>query len=130
MSAPSEEPELSDTFVELPNAETDDEKEVEKKVKHMHEQLGHPSKAVFTRMLTTTKIMKDGNSKLSTYVNKLYETCPTCIQFTKSKPRPKVSPPLATRFNQTLSLDLKVWPEHDLIIFYIVDDFTRFVQGS
>ena len=33
----NEEPELSDTFVELPNAETDDEKEVEKKVKHMHE---------------------------------------------------------------------------------------------
>ena len=125
----NEEPELSDTFVELPNAETDDEKEVEKKVKHMHEQLGHPSKAVFTRMLTTTKIMKDGNSKLSTYVNKLYESCPTCIQFTKSKPRPKVSPPLATRFNQTLSLDLKVWPEHDLIILYIVDDFTRFMQG-
>ena len=117
------------TFVELPDPEKDDMKEVQKQVKKMHEQLGHPSKPTFMKMLTTTKIIKDENNQLSKYVNKMYESCSTCIQFTKSKPRPKVSPPLSSRFNQTISIDLKVWPKHNLIILYIVDDFTRYMQA-
>ena len=120
----------SATFVELPDPDKDDEKEVQKKIKKMHEQLGHPSKQTFMKMLTTTKILNDDKENvLSKYVNKMYEFCPTCIQFTKSKPRPKVSPPLSSRFNQTVSIDLKVWPQHNLIILYIIDDFTRFMQA-
>ena len=119
-----------DTLIELPDAEEDDQQEVEKKIRRMHEQLGHPSKPTFVKMLKTSAIMSDEPSGIVyDFINKLYESCPTCIQFTKSKPRPRVSPPLATRFNQTVSVDLKVWPKYNVVILYIVDNFSRFIQG-
>ena len=119
-----------DVWVELPDPEKDDKDEVAKKVKKMHEQLGHPSKPTFIKMLKTSSLMgEEQHGFLYDFINKLYESCSTCIQFSKSKPRPKVGPPLATRFNQTVSIDLKVWPKHNVIILYIADNFTRFMQA-
>ena len=119
-----------DVWVELPDIEKDDKEEVIKKVKKIHDQLGHPAKPTFIKMLKLSSLMGDEqNGFLYDFINKLYESCSTCIQFSKSKPRPKVGPPLATRFNQTVSIDLKVWPKHNVIILYIADNFTRFMQA-
>ena len=36
---------------------------------------------------------------------------------------------MARDFNQTVALDLKVWPKFNVIILYIVDCYTRYTQA-
>ena len=92
----------------------------------MHEQLGHPGMRKFKEMLKSTSILSENVIPI---VNKLYENCLTCIKFQKSKPKPKVSPSLSTQFNETISIDLKIWPKYNKVILYIIDTFTRFTQA-
>ena len=98
-----------------------EEKEVMKKLKHIHQTLGHPSQRIFCQMLKNSDF-KQYNPEL---VNKLYESCEFCFKFKKSKPVHKVSPPMASDFNHTVCMDLKIWPKTGKVILYIIDMFTR-----
>ena len=98
----------------------------EAQLKKIHQALGHPSRQAFTNTLRAAKIdIPDLNGLL----DKIYEKCLTCLQFHKAHVKPKVSLPLANDFNDTICLDLKIWPKYNKIIFYIIDAFTRFCQS-
>ena len=72
-------------LVELPDSDKDKKEDFMKKIKKMHEQLGHPSIKVFLQMLKTTGIIPNGDISVNNMINKMYETCDTCIKFSKSK---------------------------------------------
>ena len=60
---------------------------------------------------------------------KLYDSCEVCLKFQKTPARPIVSLPLATQFNETVAMDLKVWNNNKLNILYLIDMFTRFTTA-
>ena len=97
-----------------------------KRLVHIHEQLGHPGQHKMEIMLKEADLL-DTNVKNS--LNKLYQLCATCFIHCKSKPRPKVAPPIAHDLNETVCMDLKIWPKYGVIILYIIDVFTRFTQA-
>ena len=97
-----------------------------KKIRHIHEQLGHPSQATMEMMFRNANI-KDDNIK--SLLNKTYESCATCMIHRKSKAKPKVCAPMSQDFNDTICMDLKVWPKHNVIILYIIDIFSRFTAA-
>ena len=63
------------------------------------------------------KEAKYDTKDLHMFLNKLYENCVTCLKFKRSSVTPKVSPPMARDFNQTVALDLKVWPKFNVKFF-------------
>ena len=92
----------------------------------IYRSLGHPRRQILESML---KEAKYDTKDLHMFLNKLYENCVTCLKFKRSSVTPKVSPPMARDFNQTVALDLKVWPKFNVIILYIVDCYTRYTQA-
>ena len=103
---------------------TDDE--LMQDLKRMHAGLGHPSQETFERMLRN-----DGsfNKNVHFILNKLYEKCMTCLKHKKSKSIPKVAPPMSQDVNDTITLDLKLYPKLGKNILYIIDDFSRYVTA-
>ena len=97
-----------------------------KRIMSMHEGLGHPGQKVFTEML---KSQISFNANVQKIVNKIYEQCVSCIKHKVSKPRPHVSPPMAKDFNDTLCVDLKIWPSRGTIVLYMIDMFSRYTDG-
>ena len=56
------------------------------------------------------------------------KTCEACAKFRKPCPRPVVSFPMATKFNETVSMDLKVRGKRFFIV--ILDLATRFCVSA
>lgn len=98
----------------------------EMQVHKMHKALGHPGRAAFESTIKAANVKIDN---LDFILNKLYESCLICLKHHKAHVKPKVGLPLATDFNQTICLDLKIWPKKNAIIFYIIDAYTRFSQA-
>ena len=95
-------------------------------LKKIHDNLGHPSRPVMEKMLDSAKSFnKDEKESL----NKLYAKCSTCFIHKKSKPRPKVSPPMANDFNDVISMDLKFFHKYNTIVLYIIDLFSRYIAA-
>ena len=78
------------------------------------------------KMLDSAKSL---NKNKKDCLKKLYDTCASCFIHKKSKPRPKVSPPMANDFNDVVSMDLKINHKHNTIILYIVDLFSRYTAA-
>ena len=97
-----------------------------KKLKHIHEQLGHPSQSTMETMLKNANIL---NQEIKEIISKLYKSCATCLIHRKAKTRPKVCAPMSQNFNETICMDLKVWPKYGVIILYIIDIFSRFTAA-
>ena len=119
----------NDDDVKVFLAVDDEGKEVfdEKELLKIHKNLGHPSRKVMEDMI---KNAGSFNKNVIDILNKLYENCVVCIKFKKSIPRPKVSPPMASNFNQVVCMDLKIWPKYNLIILYMIDMFSRYVVAT
>ena len=98
-----------------------------RRLKKMHDGLGHPGRQKFEQMLRVTQ---NYSKDVGTLLNKLYGGCLTCIKFKKNIPRPHVSPPIGTDFNQTIVVDLKIWPKKNKIILYIIDAFFPVHNGG
>ena len=98
-----------------------------KRLMKMHEGLGHPGRDSFERML---KSQDSFNQDVKDLVNTIYEQCVTCLTYKKSIPRPHVAVPIARDFNDTLAVDLKIWPKKNAIILYAIDAFSRFTMAK
>ena len=92
----------------------------------MHRSLGHPSQKTFERML---KYDGSFNKNVHDVINKLYQNCRTCLKNKKAKSTPKVAPSLSTTVNDTITLDLKLYPKRGRHVLYMIDDFSRFVKA-
>ena len=89
----------------------------------IHDILGHPSQSVMERMFTLAE--KEEKEDLK----KVYDRCATCLIHRRTKPRPKVCPPLAHSFNDVVSMDLKIDNVHGTIRLYMVDVFSKYMAG-
>ena len=78
------------------------------------------------KMLRTAENLTENTKK---DLIKLYKNCATCFIHKRPKARPKVSPPLATNFNEVVSMDLKINQKHNTIILYIVDVFSKYMAA-
>ena len=100
-----------------------DDKEKEGVLLKLHRQFGHPREEV---METLLKEVKSWSPKVKEIVGKIHSRCKTCKLFSPTPPRPVVSLPAASDFNEVLTLDLKeVKVESYKYIFHMIDGFTR-----
>ena len=87
----------------------------------LHRQFAHPSAERLKKLLKDArrddKLLKDS-------VDKVTKACDICIRYKRPRPRPVVTLPLATTFNETVAMDLKKW--HDDHFLVMVDLASRF----
>ena len=96
-----------------------------KTAQKLHHQFGHPTAA---KLKTLIKNAGVANKELEKAVDKYSDSCDTCRRFKKPTPRPIVSLPMATKFNETLAMDLKVYGSCYFLVF--VDLATRYCGAS
>ena len=87
----------------------------------LHKSMGHPTRDKLVEFL------KDANSWLEEYdqdLGEIYERCDVCKQFARTPPKPVVSLPMASRFNQKVAMDLKSWDSR--YILHMIDMWSRY----
>ena len=97
-------------------------KDREKKIKKLHRQFGHTSKERFINLLKSAGAWCD---ELIPVIDELYLSCEICKVFSRKPPKPAVSMPMASRFNQVVSMDLKKWSDGRHIL-HIIDLYSRY----
>ena len=102
-------------------SDTPDMRDPKKMAKKLHRQFGHPNSGKLITLIRNAGIV---NSELEKEVKAISGNCVTCIKFRKPAPRPVVSIPLATKLNDTVAIDLKIWGKFYFLV--MVDHATRF----
>ena len=91
----------------------------------LHRQFAHPSAERLKKLI---KDARQDDEELMEAVEKITKECDICIQYKKPRPRPVVTLPLASVFNETLSMDLKKW--HGVHFLVMVDLALRFCTAT
>ena len=87
----------------------------------LHKQFAHPSSEKLIKLVRNSGIQ---DKNLGKEIIDISASCIYCLQYKKAPPRPIVSMPLAQTFNETVSMDLKMWGKY--IFLVMVDLATRF----
>ncbi len=94
--------------------------EINRKLKHLHCQFAHPSNDKLIVLLKNAKLWK---KEYETVLKDIREKCDICIKYKRTPSRPVVCLPMATKFNEIVTMDLKKkgagW------IVYFIDMFSR-----
>ena len=91
----------------------------------LHLQFAHPTSE---RLI---KLLKDGGYKSKDLVKEVKlarDKCEVCIRRQKPPLRPVVCMPMASKFNEVVAIDLKVWGKKYFLV--VVDLATRFCQAT
>ena len=67
------------------------------------------------------------DSEMCKVVVKVVEECETCARYKKIPARPVVSPPLSSKWNDVIAMDLK--KVENGYFLHIIDLFTRFCRA-
>ena len=100
-----------------------DERELNAKAKKLHQTFGHPSAQRLIKLITDSG---NADDKLLNAVTNITNSCDTCKRYKKTPPRPVVTFPLATTFNETVALDLKTYKNNAVYFLHMIDHATRF----
>ena len=92
----------------------------------LHKQFAHPSADKLVSLVRSANL---NNKKLEREIRNVSEICDVCAKFKRCPPRPKVSMPLGNKFNEAISMDLKVWSQN-LYFLVMVDNATKFCSAS
>ena len=106
----------------LINLEGKDLKNVASK---LHKQFGHPTALKLIDLIEKAGV---SNNDLKLEIKKISDNCEICAKFKKPTPRPVVSMPMASHFNDTISMDLKIW--HNKYFLVMIDNATRFCTAT
>ena len=101
--------------------DSDDLKEVKEALRKLHLQMGH---------LPIEKLIKTSGKckpEMAALIESIRVNCLSCQKFAKSPAKPIVALARAERFNEVLSLDLKVW--RGKLILYMIDQWSRLTRG-
>ena len=90
----------------------------------LHRQFAHPSKERLIKLIKDAGIR---DKELEEELKKVGENCETCMQFKKAPSRPIVSMPMAKRFNEMISMDLKIWKDKYFLV--MIDMATRYCNA-
>ena len=99
--------------------------DLKKKAVKLHKQFGHPTAINLIKMLRSAEIY---NREFEQVIDNVSEKCEVCVKYKKPKSRPIVSMPMASSFNETIAMDLKVWKKMYFIVF--IDLATRFCTAA
>ena len=95
-------------------------------VKKLHRQFGHASEQKLKDLLKKANV-KD--KEIYDLLNKAITECELCIRFQRTPSRPVVSLPMASDWNELISVDLHQL-EQSIWYLHIIDIFTRFSAGA
>ena len=101
------------------------EDECKQRLLKLHRQFGHPSKEKLRKLLEDAQVWEGSFTDI---LDDIHTRCKVCKEYTHTPPRPVVSLPMASSFNECVSMDLKQW-QAGLWILYIIDVFTRYTMG-
>ena len=91
----------------------------------LHSQFAHPPAEKLIRLVKT----QPGNNKeVVEEIRKVSNSCTVCQEYKKPPPRPIVSLPMATRFGETVAMDLKQFGNVHLL--HMIDMATRLSAGA
>ena len=96
-----------------------------KKIKKIHEITNHKLE---DNMLYTYRNAGKLDSEVRKLIKRVFEDCRICKKFRKSLGRPRITIPKTMDFNEIVSLDCKQFGDKNVL--WIVDTFTRFIQGK
>ena len=96
------------------------------KILKLHKQFGHASSNNLKNLLKNAGLLTIEISKL---VDEISKNCVICNTHKKPSPRPVVSLPRATKFNQTVAIDLHSL-DKNIWYFHMIDEFTRFSNAA
>ena len=100
--------------------------EVKKMATKLHKQFAHPSPVKLIKLLRDAKL---SDEKLELEIKNVSEKCEACCKYRKPVPRPIVSMPLSSKFNDVIAMDLKFW-KNNLYFLVIVDLATRYCSAA
>lgn len=92
-----------------------------KKIQKLHKQFAHPSAERLKKLLKDSGCTNDQILKL---VDEISLSCDICKKYKSTPPRPAVSFPLASVFNETVAMDLK--QIQGKLILHMIDHATRY----
>merc|ERR1712112_327235 len=94
-------------------------------IRKVHEVNNHKSAEQLIKHYKTANLI--GPETIKT-IKKVVQECKVCQKFSKSMVKPKIALPVATSFNEIVTLDLKQFG--DKYVLWCVDACTRFIQGK
>ena len=103
-----------------------DTKDKETAVKKLHRQFGHASEQKIGDLLKKANVE---DKETYDVLAKVTNDCELCAKFKKTPSRPAVSLPLASDFNELISVGLHQL-EQSVWYLHIIDIFTRFSAGT
>ena len=108
----------------LPINEEDDATECRKKITKLHKQFAHPHADKLKNLI---KVAGTSSKYVLDMVQDVTNKCDLCKRYKHSPPKPAVCFPLATEFNETVALDLKVYRTGYML--HMIDHATRYSQA-
>ena len=100
-------------------------KDVKRVATKLHKQFGHPTSDKLVRLVKNAGC---DSSPLENAIVEITESCTVCCKFKKPKPRPIVSLPMASSFNETIAMDLKSY--NGVYFLVLVDLATRYCTAT
>ena len=94
----------------------------------IHKQFAHAPTTKLCKLLNSAGPQWASNEDLKKELQKVESSCNTCIQYRQAKPRPSVGLPLASKFLDTVAMDLKFHRQN--ILIHLVDHATRLSQAA
>ena len=94
----------------------------------LHRQFSHPTPKRLFNLIQKSSFNHLKNKNFENEIKNVTENCITCIKFKKPPPRPVVCMPMASEFNETVAMDLKIWGKFYFLV--IVDLATRFCTAA
>ena len=79
-------------------------------------------------MINLVKRAGIADQELEGCIKEINSNCEVCLKFKRPRPRPIVSLPMASVFNDTVSMDLKIWG--NVYFLVLVDLATRFCAAT
>ena len=93
----------------------------------LHKQFSHPSAKRLIKLVNNSGI-EDADLKKA--IEDVSAKCDICKRYKKTRPRPVVSLPMASEFNETVAMDLKVYKNNSIYFLHIIDHATRLSAGA
>ena len=97
------------------------DKNTEKVAVKLHKQFGHATPVKILDLIHKAGV---NNKELEKSIHNAVNSCEVCKRFKKPSPRPVVGFPIANKFNEAVSMDLKSWGTR--YFFVIIDVTTKF----
>ena len=115
---------MQDLFLTSP-LQNDTPDGIRQKVLKLHKQFAHPYPNRLKKLVKDSGIDDENINKV---IDEISNNCETCQKFRVTPPKPSVTFPLASKFNETVAMDLKEM--QNKYILHLIDHATRYAAAA